>query len=244
VGPELHWEVAAAVKEKVLGREKANLAGFGVFGSVPRGDARRFSDLDVLFVVKRRKARTRPEVVRGVLVTYHHLTVAEAREEVSGSGPWLNDALGGWRSLKPLYDPTGLLRRLKRRAARPKAAQFDESARRDLLETYEDLGKLRNAMANWDREEAREMALWFTGAAAGSLLDLERHVTSTGRRMFIEARRLGTAGQAIWRLRYEDLPLPRMSVLADRIWRELLARARDRRIAIPGLLEDEAGQRS
>jgi len=176
-------------------------------------------------------------MLRGVLVTYHHLTAEEAREEVTGSGPWLNDSLGGWRSMKPLHDPTGFLRRLKLRAARPRARQFNESARRDLLETYEDLGKLRNAIADGDKEEAREMALWFTGAAAGSLLDLERHVTRTGRRMFIEARRYGSVGRVIWGLRYEELPLPRMSALAERIWRGLLAKARDRRLRIPGLID-------
>ena len=233
----LHWEVAAAVTESLQRREKRNLLAVGVFGSVARGEVRRFSDLDLLVVARRRKARLRPSILRGILVTYHHLTVEEAREEVTGSGPWLNDTLGGWSSVWPVHDPTGILRRLKQRAAKARANQFDGSARRDLLETYEDLGKLRNAIADGDKEEAREMALWFTGAAAGSLLDLERHVTRTGRRMFIEARRYGSVGRVIWGLRYEELPLPRMSALAERIWRGLLAKARDRRLRIPGLID-------
>src|SRR3990172_439504 len=209
-----HWEVAAAVTESLRRREKRNLLAVGVFGSVARGEVRRFSDLDLLVVVRKKNTRLRPAMLRGVLVTYHHLTAEEAREEV-----------------------TGLLRRLKLRAARPRARQFNESARRDLLETYEDLGKLRNAIADGDKEEAREMALWFTGAAAGSLLDLERHVTRTGRRMFIEARRYGSVGRAIWGLRYEELSLARTSALAERVWRGLLARARDRWLRIPGLID-------
>src|SRR3990172_6113469 len=122
-----HDKAAAAVTARLLRRERANLLAVGVFGSGARGEARRFSDLDILVVVRKRHARLRPEVLHGVLVTYHHLTAEEAREEVMGSGPWLNDTLGGWRSVQPRLDPKGLLRRWKRRAARPRTSQFDET---------------------------------------------------------------------------------------------------------------------
>src|SRR5438093_12907768 len=96
----------------------------------------------------------------------------QSRATVLGARPDLNAALGGWRSLKPLYDPSGLLRALMKRAKHPTAAQFREAARRALIETYEDLGKVRNAVAAADEEEASEVAIWYSGAAAGALLDL------------------------------------------------------------------------
>ena len=79
------------------------------------------------------------------------------------------------------------------------------------------------------------MALWFSSGAAGSLLDLEAHVLVSGRRMFIEARRLGTLGRAIWSLRYESPSLRGMERLAVRVWELLLERARKKGVSIPGL---------
>src|SRR5437773_7777768 len=108
-------------------------------------------------------------------------TPEDARAEVTGSRQDLNGPLGGWVSLKPLYDPTGLLRRLTKRARRPGPRQFREAARMAYLEVYENVGKLWNAIEAEDVEEAREMAIWFTGAASGALFNLNRHILATGR---------------------------------------------------------------
>src|SRR5206468_10578757 len=63
----------------------------------------------------------------------------------------LNDALGGWRSLRPIYDPSGLLRRLRDEARGPNVRAFQKSAQLHFLEAFEDLGKLWNA----DRKSTR-----------------------------------------------------------------------------------------
>src|SRR3990170_2064711 len=66
-----------------------------------------------LVAAPRNRRGTRPRILRGPLLAVHQLTPAEAREEVAGSGPWLNDALGGWRSMRALHDPTRLIARLR-----------------------------------------------------------------------------------------------------------------------------------
>jgi predicted nucleotidyltransferase len=224
---------AQALADEFRRKEGRNLIAVGVYGSVPRGDEREHSDIDMLVVVRRRRPSIRHHVRDGVLVTILQHTPAEAREEVMGSRPDLNDALGGWRSLRPLYDPHGLLADLKRRARRPSRSQFSEAARQALLETFEDLGKLRNAIRAGDRDEAREMAIWFTGGAMGVLNNLDARVLETGRRAFIELRGHGDVDRAIRRLRYETLSLPDTEALAERVWRDLLSRAERQGIPTP-----------
>jgi len=172
-------------------------------------------------------------VREGVLLTILQQTPQEARAEVTGSRGDLNVALGGWRSLRPLYDPTGILRDLMKRAKHPTEMQFREAARRALIETYEDLGKVRNAVDVGDEEEARAMAIWYSGAPAGALLDLHHHVLRTGRRWFIEIRRYGAVGESIRRLRHESLSLAETRRVTEASWADLLALASRKRFRLP-----------
>src|SRR5207245_3364254 len=166
------------------------------------------SDDDRIVLERKNRLTIRHLVRTGILVTVLQQTPAEARAEVMGSRADLDGALGGWQSMRPLYDPSGLLSRLKKKAKHPSREQFRQAARRAFLETYEDLGKLRNAVDANDADEAREMAIWYSGGAMGLLFDLNCHVLRTGRRAFIEIRRYGSVGDAIRRLRYETLSPP------------------------------------
>ncbi len=171
----------------------------------------------------------------GHLVTILQMTPAEATDEVTGSRADLHEALVGWRSLRTLYDPTKLLTRLKVRAARPTAAQFRLASRKALLEAYEDYGKLLNAIEAGDRDETREMAIWFTGAAKMVVFDLAREVVPTGRRAYAELRRHGALGETVRSLRYRSFSVAETKRLTRRVWRELLRRARAQRIPTAGL---------
>jgi len=227
------FELAKLIAAQLRLREGRNLVAVGLYGSVARGEDRAHSDVDLLVVVREKRLTIRHLVRTGILVTVLQQTPAEARTEVMGSRADLNGALGGWQSMRPLYDPSGLLRRLKTKAKHPSREQFRQAARRAFLETYEDLGKLRNAVDANDGDEAREMAIWYSGGAMGLLFDLNCHVLRTGRRAFIEIRRYGAVGKAIRRLRYETLSPRETHRLAEFTWAELLARARKQRISLP-----------
>ena len=229
--------LARRVARDLRHRERENLVAVGVYGSTARGDDREFSDLDIVVVVRRKRAWIRHGIREGVLVTFHQQTPAEAREEVIGSGPWLNGPLAGWRDTRALDDPTRFIARLRAHARRPTASQWRESAKRDLLELFEDYGKVRNAIAAGDLPEAREMAMWFDDRDAGTLCDLEGMVPRPHRRYFIEVGRRGDLGNSIWRLRYEARTLPEIRRLTEKIWSGLLLRAERKGIRIPGLLE-------
>ena len=225
--------LAKLIAAQLRHREARNLIAVGLYGSVARGEDRAHSDVDLLVVVRKKRATIRHLVRTGILVTILQQTPAEARAEVVGSRADLNVALGGWQSMRPLYDPSGLLSRLKKKAKHPSREQFRQAARGAFLETYEDLGKLRNAVDSNDGDEAREMAIWYTGGAMGILLDLNCRVLPTGRRAFVEIRRYGAVGDAIRRLRYETLSPRETLRLAEFTWAELLARARKQRMSLP-----------
>ena len=227
--------LARSLLGEIRSREGANLVAVGVYGSVARGSERRHSDLDLLVVVRRKRPSLGIQVRNGVLVTLLQYTPREAREEVLGARADLNGVLGGWQSMRPLYDPSGLLRDLRARARRPTREQFLAAARRAMLETYEDQGKERNAVAAGDAEEAREMAIWFTGGAMGALFDIDAQVLPTGRRAFIELHRWGSLGEAIRSLRYESQSLLETGRLAEAIWNSLLDRARQLGLAVDDL---------
>jgi predicted nucleotidyltransferase len=235
------FELAKAIAQDLRRKEGRNLVAIGVYGSVARGEDRRYSDIDMLVVVRRKRPRIRHTLRSGILATILQETPEEASLEVHGAYPGLNDALGGWRSMHPLYDPSGLLRRLRDQARRPNVQAFRKSARIHFLETFEDLGKLWNAIAAADREEAREMAIWFSGAAMGTLFDLEGHVLMTGRQAFVELRRYRRLGIAIRRLRYDSLSLPEMQRLSEFTWRRLLDRAKAKGLRLPPFPRDARG---
>lgn len=228
--------LAKAITVELRAKEGRNLMAVAVYGSVAQRAERKHSDMDLLLIVRRKRHALRAAIEQGVLVTFLPMTPEEAKGEVAGAHENLPEALSGWRSMRPLYDPTGLIRKLKVRARRPTASQFRESARLALLATFEDYGKLRNAIEEGDAEEAREMAIWFTGGAVTILFCLDRHVPATGRRLFADVRRRGRLGNAICSLRYEELPIAKADRLSRAIWKHLLLRARRQRIAVSGMV--------
>lgn len=213
-------------------REGRNLIAAAVYGSVAIGKERRHSDLD-LFVLSRSAASMKTIRLReGILVTLSQRTLEEASRDVAGANPNLPEILSGWRSMRPLYDPSAALRRLIARGHRVPASQFRRSARAGLLATYEDLGKLRDAVEARDAERMREMAIWLTGGAASILLCLEQHPVPTGQELFVEVRRIGPTGRAIARLRYGNLSIAETSRLAESIWSVLQRSAKRQGIRV------------
>lgn len=227
--------LARTILDELKVRESGNLVAFGVFGSVAQGKDRRHSDLDLLVVLRRTGGAPRVELRQGVLVTYLRLTPDEARAEVYGGEPDLSGRLAGWRSLRPLHDPDGFLRRLRARAGRPPISQLQEAARRGLLGAYEDLGKLRNAAEANDPDETREMAIWFSGASVDILFCLERFIPSVHRREFVDVGRFGRTGRSIRALRYGNPSIGQQRRLAESVWKSLTRKAKRQGIDLEGL---------
>lgn len=226
--------------ETVVGRLRKqygkHLLGIAVFGSVALGEEREHSDVDLLVVLSLGPRKDRFLIYDRRLVSILHLAKNEAEAEVSEPSAALPEILSGWRNMKILYDPGGLIQRLKQRAERPPARLFTASARLTLLGAYEDLGKILNAFDSNDEDEVREMSIWFTLAAAHTLACLQRQVFSTDRRIFLEIRNVRPVGKLIWRLRYGEMSPRQRVLLARRIWSGLLKKAQDRGLNIEKLI--------
>jgi nucleotidyltransferase-like protein len=215
--------------------ERTNLVAVGVYGSVAYGNERPHSDVDLLVVVRRRTRRPWARVRRGFLVTFNEMTPGEAWDEVSGAHLTLAEILSGWKAMRPLHDPSGLLRRCIARARHVPRSQFRRAAREGLFAVYEDLGKVRDALESRDRAKLREMAIWYTGGAAALLCLLDRHPIPTGEELLLEVQRLGTTGKDLARLRYGDLSIDEAARLTEATWAAIRRRARRQRIAVDRL---------
>lgn len=227
--------LAKRLAAELRAREGANLVAVGVYGSVAYGTERAHSDVDLLVVVRRRTGRPCARVRGGFLVTFNEMTPAEAWDEVSGAHPGLAEILSGWRAMRPLHDPSGVLRRCIVRARHVPPSQFRRAAREGLFDTYEDLGKIRDAADARDRAKLREMAIWYTGGAASLLCALSRHPIPTGEELFVEVRRLGRTGGDILTLRYGNLGISEASRLSEAIWTSLRRKARRQGISVDRL---------
>src|SRR5467141_601834 len=96
-----HVHLAATIAAELHQREGRNLVAVGLYGSVARGEEREYSDIDLLVVVHRKRTWIRHTFRDGILVTILQQTPEEAHDEVTGSHPGLNDALGGWSRSDP-----------------------------------------------------------------------------------------------------------------------------------------------
>lgn len=226
------FALARTLAEEFREKGGRNLVAVAVFGSVASRRERAHSDLDLLLVVRRKTSRPSAWIRRGTLVTCKELTREEAGDEVTGTHLALPEILAGWRSMRPLHDPTRLLARLIARAHRVPASQFRRSAEEGFPAVYEDLGKLRDAVEAEDRAKMREMAIWFTGGATWLLFLLNERAVSTGQEMFVEVRRLGPVGRKIATLRYRNLSIAETSRLAESIWASLRRKAGRQRIPV------------
>ncbi len=209
------------------------ILGVGVMGSVGLGEEGPHSDVDML-VLARHRGDLDDTVRDGIPVNFLWRTPSEAEEDISTPNDWLVGHLSGWRSLKILYDPTGGLERLAEKARRTSPELFAGSARVSLARSIGHLRMLRGALAS-GRAEAAEVALWFTGGAAGALACFLAHVPRSGKTLFAELAELSPLGQQIHRLRYGWEAVADPGALAEEIWEALFRLAREAEIPVDDL---------
>lgn len=229
-----HQRLAKRLADELVEQYGDEILGVGVMGSVGLGEEGRHSDVDLL-VLARQRGSIKDTMRNGIPVSYTRRTPEEAEEDISTPNDWLVGRLSGWWSLKILYDPTGAFERLANRARRTPPEVFSRSARMSLLRSLGLLRMLRGALAS-GKEEAAEVALWFTGGTAGALACLLPHVPRSGKTLFAELAALSPLGQQIKQLRYNRPMVEDPGALAEEIWADLLRLA-----AESGITVDDSG---
>lgn len=228
-----HLRLAKRLAEELVKKHGEEILGVGVMGSVGLGEEGPYSDVDLLVLAKHR-GDLEDTMRDGIPVNYTWRTPAEAEEDISTPNDWLVGLLSGWRSLKILYDPQGAFERHAEKAREASPELFARSARVSLARSLGLLRMLRGALAS-GKEEAAEVALWFTGGAAGALACLLGHVPRSGKTLFAELAAISPLGQRIHRLRYGWAVVEDPGAQAEEIWEALLGLAAEADISVDDL---------
>lgn len=151
---DLHRAMSIArIMARTFAREGASAVVLA--GSWARGDAHRWSDLD-LWVVGRREG-TEVLFRGGLQVSVHRTTVRKERSRFDDpKNAW--GAVPGWREAVLLHDPSGVAGRLKGQAERFRPERLRRSSSRylgrELTGWAEEVQKLTRSMAEGDHETA------------------------------------------------------------------------------------------
>ncbi len=150
----------------------------GVVGSVARGTAQKYSDIDLLLIVRRKPSNLGQLGLREahdgnlfmiVNDTYCSLsfeTWSSAVGQLTRPNLQLPELLGGFTKIHAIYDPKRVLPRLEAKAQNILPSVFRESAELALLHSYEDYCRVKNAYLSGDEIVMRDNVLYVTHSAA------------------------------------------------------------------------------
>ena len=205
--------IARMVALRIRGRLGRNLRAIGVVGSVARGMAEIYSDVDMLVMVKRlRRSLPTEFILRGTYCSINQRTLRDAIDELTVPSDRLPEIIGGYRKILPLYDPGNLMPYLERTAAKIPNRVFRRSAQLALLHSYEDFCRVKNAYLDHDEVVLIDSAQYVTYSAALAVASLNRTGFNSDREIFKAHQnysKLPKGFQRIERLRYQGLVEPR-----------------------------------
>jgi len=211
-------ETRAVLKRRMIARRLlrvlrrrlgSNLLAAGLCGSVSRGTADKYSDID-MFVILRKLADDWPrvQIVDGIYCGIDSYTPRSALSKISEPSPDLPEILGGFTNLMPLYDRRGILRRLQSRAKAVPPEVFRRSAELALLGSYEDFCRAKSAYSRRDDVVFRDNVYLVTYSAALIVASLNQAAFASDREIFKAHKtfsRLPRHYERIEKLRYGSL---------------------------------------
>jgi predicted nucleotidyltransferase len=161
-------------------------------GSWARGDARRFSDVD-LWVIGRRK-RSTFLVRRGLMVSIKETTIAQELQDLQNPR-YAGQVVYAWRDAIPLYDPRSIAARLKDRVARFRWStirrRVDRWVAQQLVGWAEEAVKLTRLMAEGRHESADVQRNLLADTMAGVVAARERLIYNENNLWEMAGSRMG-----------------------------------------------------
>ncbi len=239
--------IARIVSRQLKDGLGANLLAVGLRGSVARGTAEKFSDIDLLVIL--RKFQKIPAIYKIVNNTYCSLTFETWRTAISKLGrphPELPETLGGFTKILSLHDPSGLLPRIEAEARNVPSNVFRESAELSLIHSFEDFCRAKNAFLKKDDLVLKDRIHNVTHSAANVVAALNETGFVSDREIFRAYKKFGKLPRnfaTIQALRYSNLSRPELFKTMIRFYVNLVDFCKQERIDFPvdrEVLEDLA----
>ena len=129
----------------------SKLVAVCVTGSVARGTAAKYSEIDMQIILRGRVQNSyRGLIIENTYCSLNFATRSDAIRELSRPRPELPEVLGGYTKIRPLYDPKRLFKILEDKARHLPSRVFRKSAELALLHSYEDFSRVKNAYLSGD----------------------------------------------------------------------------------------------
>lgn len=195
MGHEARLALAHAIAAAARDRLGGDLLAAGIYGSLARGSDGPYSDIEMLCVLRTSDADLSHEWCTGPWKAEVNLlgrdTVLAQAAEVDERWPLTH---GAFVHVLPLHDPEGFFPELRATALGQPRQKF-AAAMRGLIvgELYEWVGKLRNARHRGETIPLPRIALDMALHGAFLIALAERHLYSTGSKVFAES--LGLSGR-------------------------------------------------
>ncbi|HJX04736.1 MAG TPA: nucleotidyltransferase domain-containing protein [Thermoplasmata archaeon] len=152
-------EAACMISAKLLEKHPDEVVATAVAGSAARGEDHEFSDLDIRIIARGgTKIPSHTLVLKSCLVWVDVRSEASWREELEDPTERLPFVIGALETIQPIFDPTGIFKKLRDKARSVPDRTWIEAASRGLQEIIEDLGRARNYYVVDDAENLRVYA--------------------------------------------------------------------------------------
>ena len=225
----------------------ANLLAVGLRGSVARGTAEKFSDIDLLVILQKfQKILDTYKIVNNTYCSLNFETWRTAISKLNRPHPELPETLGGFTKILSLYDPTGLLPRIEAEARKVPRNVFRESAELSLIHSFEDFCRAKNAFLKRDDIVLKDSIHNVTHSAVNAVAALNETGFVSDREIFKAFRKFGKLPRnfsTIQALRYGNLLRPELFKTMIRFYTGLVDFCKEEGLVFPverEVLEDSA----
>jgi Nucleotidyltransferase domain len=168
-----------------------NVTAVGVTGSVARGKAERYSDIDMEIIVGKAVAGSyQSRIIEDVYCSLTFATRREALREITQPHPEVPQKLGRFTMIHRLYDPAGFLSSLQERANHIPSHIFHKSAELALLYSYEDFCRVKNAYLDRNEGLLRDNVNYVTHSASLVVASMNNSHFVSDREIFTTYKRL------------------------------------------------------
>lgn len=183
---EERLKIAKRIARKVLKKYGNKVLAIGVYGSVARGEDRRYSDLDMIVIVKKKREGIydRFFIYKGLPVLVEFETIEEVKKRIRNM--WFKWPLevNAFLSILPLFDPQHVFTKFKREYERLSEKDFREGAMNALEHVYEYFLTVKNAYVYKEREKLLLQARVFARSVACFLALINHTYFKSGKKVF------------------------------------------------------------